>query len=78
MIRAPYTISAACAAKLKAIREQEEYKKKHQSTKIMTFEEVKIAESRYTMSLLCQATNMNGKQCKSRAVCGKYCNRHKI
>jgi dTDP-4-amino-4,6-dideoxygalactose transaminase len=23
-------------------------------------------------------SNMNGKPCKSRAVCGKYCNRHKL
>jgi hypothetical protein len=27
---------------------------------------------------LCQATNMNGNSCKSRATCGKYCKRHKI
>ena len=27
---------------------------------------------------LCQATMMNGKPCKSSAVCGKYCKRHKF
>ena len=72
------SVSAACAMKLKAIRDQAEYNKIHRTTKRLTIEDVKVAESRYITSSSCQAINMNGKPCKSRAVCGKYCNRHKI
>ena len=65
---------AAFCCKLKAMREDEEKAKKARSIKVIP---MKTAEDRHT-ALTCQATNMNGKPCKSRAVCGKYCRRHKI
>jgi hypothetical protein len=69
---------AALRIKLKAIREKEDIEKKARSVKIMSIQEVKTADLRQHSSLFCQATNMNGNQCKAKASCGKYCRRHKI
>ena len=52
--------------------------KKAKSIKIMTLQDVKLADSRHRISVMCQATNMTGALCKSKATCGKYCKRHKI
>jgi hypothetical protein len=45
-------------------------------TKRINFEDLHLAKKSSCMA--CQATNMNGKQCTFRAVCGKYCRKHKI
>lgn len=39
---------------------------------------VGIKEEIKSVGPCCQATNMNGQPCKTRASCGKYCRRHKI
>ena len=31
-----------------------------------------------TSKQFCQAINMNNKQCQCRAVCGKFCKKHKV
>ena len=45
-------------------------------TKKLNFEDLQLA--RKSSCMACQATNMNGKPCTFRAVCGKYCRKHKI
>lgn len=73
-----YKMTSLIRIKLQALREKEEAEKKRKTIKRMTIDDTRIAETRYMLSSICQATNMNGKPCKSRAVCGKYCNRHKL
>ncbi len=68
----------ALLIKLQAYKEKEQADKKFRSIKIMTIQEVKIADDRKYTTDVCQATNMSGSQCKSRATSGKYCRRHKI
>lgn len=68
----------AVRIKLREINEKAEKDKKARSIKFISIQDVKVADSRQHSSLLCQATNMNGNQCKAKANCGKYCRRHKI
>ena len=63
---------------LRAFNAKYDADKKARSIKFISIQEVRIADSKQHSSLLCQATNMNGNQCKAKANCGKYCRRHKI
>lgn len=69
---------AALCIRLQANKEKEEAYRKSRSIKIMTIQEVKIADDRKFTTDMCQAINMSGSQCKSKSTCGKYCRRHKI
>jgi hypothetical protein len=63
-------------ARMKAMKEAAEEAKKSKFIKVMSFDEVVRLQNHGPS--LCQATMMNGKPCKSSAVCGKYCKRHKF
>jgi len=54
--------------------------KEARSIKVVSIKEVVEinARNKQVYSTLCQAMSMNGNPCKSRAVCGKYCKRHKF
>jgi hypothetical protein len=66
---------AAIKIKLKEIRESEAAAKKARNAIFLplNFDRVVMPGA-----VLCCATTMSGGKCKSRAVCGKYCRRHKF
>ena len=65
-------------SKLRVLRDSIGKQTKSNYIRVMSIQDVRLAESRQHTQHLCQATNMNGNRCKSKAVCGSYCKRHKI
>lgn len=52
-------------------------KKKERGLKIISHLDVPKTEVK-TRVLICKATNMNGKPCSNKAVCGDFCRKHQI
>jgi hypothetical protein len=73
-------IKSEQSIKLRALYKEIADAKQARSTKLLSIKQVAEIEARnkQVSTILCQATSMNGNPCKSRAVCGKYCRRHKF
>ncbi len=62
--------------RVRRVTEKEVQSKKDRSTKFIE-KAIPIAPARLAAAT-CQAVNMNNKPCQFKAVCGKFCKKHKI